>query len=30
MLATELQSHADNGAAEVTWPQHGVDAMSCW
>jgi hypothetical protein len=29
MLMTILLSHAGDGAAKVTWPQHDVDAESC-
>jgi hypothetical protein len=30
MLMTVLSSHADDGAARVTWQQRDVDAESCW
>jgi hypothetical protein len=30
MPVTVLSSHAGDGATKVTWPQHDVDAKSCW
>jgi hypothetical protein len=30
MLATLLLSHANDGAAEVTWLRRDVDVESCW
>jgi hypothetical protein len=25
-----LPSHASDGAARATWPQHDIDVESCW
>jgi hypothetical protein len=30
MLATVLPSHPGNDTTKATWPQHDVDAESCW